>query len=529
MKTTILTISLILITFFAKSQNWKSVPLNDTIYYTTPPNSSSNLTGNYLRCVFLDSLNIIGNDEVYFFHPTIENGSWSSSQICIDTSGPSWMGRQYVKKINGDEYYFNFLGDSILLKTNAQLNDSWTCVTDTAGLFIISTITNISTQLIDNTLDSIKEITLQAWYNGNTTTHYCNGYKIVLSKNHGILKSLQWEDFPYNNNQNLLYHAHIQDVHSRVNSQIESIDFTKIDFGLKYTPGNEWVFENGNGFGDYQNLSSGNSNGTIFTYHDSVISGTWLNAIEFEAKYLRKRKRALYHSYYIPPNPIDAGIVYSDSVWIATDTLTQNSIGFNLHPKLCTEYIQTDSSFYTQIASVPQYYTLDTFCTFSILETKNYSGQAIIKDTCYKMQFSVSGYTEYALKNYSSLGFYEGYNKAHDWTTQLTWNNHSILHYFKIQNCTQGIKFNVLALSTKDYYLNDNISIYPNPTKDDLFINLADNSNEIKSIKLYSLTGQLIFEKKKTNSISLENTPKGLYLIEIETTKGNYRKKMLHN
>jgi len=30
MKTTILTISLILITFFAKSQNWKSVPLNDT-------------------------------------------------------------------------------------------------------------------------------------------------------------------------------------------------------------------------------------------------------------------------------------------------------------------------------------------------------------------------------------------------------------------------------------------------------------------------------------------------------------------
>lgn len=83
-------------------------------------------------------------------------------------------------------------------------------------------------------------------------------------------------------------------------------------------------------------------------------------------------------------------------------------------------------------------------------------------------------------------------------------------------------------LNINDYNLKDNIAIYPNPTKDNLFLKLADNSIKVKSIKLYSLTGQLLFEKKNTNFISLENSPKGLFLIEIETTRGKSWQRIIH-
>ncbi|MEN9523252.1 MAG: hypothetical protein RL065_1629, partial [Bacteroidota bacterium] len=79
------------------------------------------------------------------------------------------------------------------------------------------------------------------------------------------------------------------------------------------------------------------------------------------------------------------------------------------------------------------------------------------------------------------------------------------------------------------------ISIYPNPTKDGkLFIQSDALINELTTIKLYNLTGSLIFEQSLNSAksrieinLSSANLSKGLYLINIQNNKSFITKKIL--
>jgi hypothetical protein len=79
------------------------------------------------------------------------------------------------------------------------------------------------------------------------------------------------------------------------------------------------------------------------------------------------------------------------------------------------------------------------------------------------------------------------------------------------------------------------ISIYPNPTKDGkLFIQSDALINELTTIKLYNLTGSLIFEQSINSAksrieinLSSANLSKGLYLINIQNNKSFITKKIL--
>jgi hypothetical protein len=65
--------------------------------------------------------------------------------------------------------------------------------------------------------------------------------------------------------------------------------------------------------------------------------------------------------------------------------------------------------------------------------------------------------------------------------------------------------------------LTDNrIFVYPNPVKDFLTIN-NDNGLKIKSMEIYSLTGQLITSHKGDLQINTNHLPKGAYLLKINT------------
>ena len=73
----------------------------------------------------------------------------------------------------------------------------------------------------------------------------------------------------------------------------------------------------------------------------------------------------------------------------------------------------------------------------------------------------------------------------------------------------------------------DNIAtIYPNPVEEILIIK-ADN---IKNIKIFSLTGVVMYEKE-TNAnnvnINVEDLPSGSYLVQIITTEGTTTKQII--
>ena len=85
------------------------------------------------------------------------------------------------------------------------------------------------------------------------------------------------------------------------------------------------------------------------------------------------------------------------------------------------------------------------------------------------------------------------------------------------------------TLSTDDFYLDDDISIGPNPTTGKLFI----NSKHLNSVEVYNLLGQKInFKYNKSNNnntffIDLSNEERGIYFIKIMNSTKVIAKKVI--
>ncbi len=85
--------------------------------------------------------------------------------------------------------------------------------------------------------------------------------------------------------------------------------------------------------------------------------------------------------------------------------------------------------------------------------------------------------------------------------------------------------FKEFPLSTSEFIIND-ITIYPNPVSDKLFI--SSENTVIEKISVYSLTGRKVAEVvDETNSIDVSNLSKGIYFIEISSTEGKTVKKFI--
>ena len=75
-------------------------------------------------------------------------------------------------------------------------------------------------------------------------------------------------------------------------------------------------------------------------------------------------------------------------------------------------------------------------------------------------------------------------------------------------------------LSTEQFETDRNITIYPNPTKDNVIITA---NNRIKSIELYDMQGSILTKENynsKNVSLNMSNQAAGIYFIKIKTDKG---------
>ncbi len=73
-------------------------------------------------------------------------------------------------------------------------------------------------------------------------------------------------------------------------------------------------------------------------------------------------------------------------------------------------------------------------------------------------------------------------------------------------------------------------ALYPNPTADNIYVESANNVT-VRSISVYSLSGQLIVQQRYKSPaekyrISLGSLPQGMYLLRLETSEGTYTKKV---
>ena len=76
---------------------------------------------------------------------------------------------------------------------------------------------------------------------------------------------------------------------------------------------------------------------------------------------------------------------------------------------------------------------------------------------------------------------------------------------------------------------NNQLIIYPNPTKDDIYI--ISTNERINSYSILNTNGQRVMNKEKIKAnkekINLTNIPKGMYIIKIITDNNVYSRKVI--
>ena len=183
---------LILFSFsFCSAQNYQCLQGGAKHYF---------VNGNgYLRGIRIDSVRAVGDTTVYYPNHT-PRGAYAAtgSMVSLNANGGSWLGRRVLQKSYGTFIFDSYWNDSVVIKSRANISDSWVFYKDTSSLYYKATLIAKDTLTVLSVLDSVETITINA-YNGSgiVTTDPLNGFTIILSKNHGFVQVFDLYTFPY--------------------------------------------------------------------------------------------------------------------------------------------------------------------------------------------------------------------------------------------------------------------------------------------------------------------------------------------
>lgn len=152
-----------------------------------------------------------------------------------------------------------------------------------------------------------------------------------------------------------------------------------------------------------------------------------------------------------------------------------------------------------------------------------------IPSTCDLYTANITGATYQWLRNGTNVGtnsrFYtvSGGNAIY---------NVTISNSTGTQICTSNdFTFGCNITGVQNNIVIDNYSIFPNPTKNSVFIQSKSNSNLKISISLTNVIGQEVQQKIITNTnqyeLSLKNLPVGIYILNISDDKGSGSMKII--
>jgi hypothetical protein len=154
--------------------------LTDTITYFSENND--------LLGVRFDSVKITGNDTSYISYHVFDDTSQSGYGYCVISSkGMSWIGFGMKKKSDGNYLFSNYNDDTILVRSNAILNEAWKFVELDDTTYLEATVNSIDLLNFNCFVDSVKIIGFSKRnLNGDLLPSEWNGKQIWLSKKMGL-------------------------------------------------------------------------------------------------------------------------------------------------------------------------------------------------------------------------------------------------------------------------------------------------------------------------------------------------------
>jgi hypothetical protein len=173
-----------------RAQNWQCLQPGVKHYFTN--------SNRYLRGIRIDSVKTYADSVVYYPFHTPRGRYYNGSSTALDSTGGSWLGKHVVQLGDGTFLFDNLWGDTIIIKSQASVGDSWVFCRDTSSLYYRADLVAKDTMTVLGYLDSIKTLLLTA-RNGSAivTTDPVDSFRIVLSKNYGFVQVCDLYTFPY--------------------------------------------------------------------------------------------------------------------------------------------------------------------------------------------------------------------------------------------------------------------------------------------------------------------------------------------
>jgi len=476
----IITLLLLITSLEISAQDWKII--NSTYRY----NFSLNTENIISITIWVDSVKSNGDDSIFFLNRVVEKCN-NCSINNLDNSEYEIFNKPLFlqeKVIKSNSIYSFSTPNNFVIKSKAEIGDKW--LFDTA-YNIEAKIVNKSTIYIFQLKDSIKTIVLSS----NDT--------IIISKLFGIIRF----DVPYDLKGYLL----------------EGIDHK---YGASVP-----------NFFDIYNFSVGD----IFEYHGTSLSnidGPAISNTCYDEKDKILTKKILNDSIVYDISVIS---LYSQFC-CPVELKCSSSRAFKAKWIFINKTNCIENLFNNELISLDKYGLDKHNC-------KNYSIVRISKN-------SKNIYTK-TLGSSDSMDFYNISDTFHNIlkkqicieNEEFRYNDGLGLVYhsdgsfeagstyeligYKKGNDTVGILLddNKLILSSV-YIENNDVEIFPNPTKNDIWIKNNDKQ-KINQIIISDLKGMILYTGMESKTISLTNFKPGIYIIEIRLEKSIIKRKIIKN
>lgn len=505
MKNTAFIFLLSLLSVVVHAQNYSCIQPNRKCYFT-------NQSG-YLRGIRIDSQQT--HPEYTVYHPyRSPRGRYDEEAVIVggmrilDSSGGSWVGKTIIQQNDGTFLFENHWHDTVIIKTQASIGDSWIFYSDTTSRYYKAYLTGNTTRLVSGITDSVKFISIKAFDDtGYVPGDVINNFQLILSKNHGFIQLFDLYTFPYHEpgkpySEGMDYFLDkLNDNPTTLYPADNSAIFYACDFRMPlaseiydWQPGDVYQCE--------ECLGDGFCEQPYVYYTDSIKERI---VVPEGIKYVYsgwKAERILPSPYtYIPYSIYPYKVKSRSGSYIVTNTIINDTT------YMPEEYKQNIKTYYYQNDAIVQCTTSNMY-TFFNHEIEGIRYRPFHEQTPFYITHK-SGIAITA--HYQAVGGSVPFINA----AKLT-------YYNKNGRVCGKLKSPPVSVIDADKYSNTYpILLFPNPANNELNVSAVENGKY--HISLYNVSGQLINDLLLTEmhtSINTKELNNGIYLLKVTDNFG---------
>jgi hypothetical protein len=471
---------------YSYSQNYKCFyPTREAFYFY------NDFWYNQVFAVRIDSIKIENNDTVYYNYYNF----YEIDYECYSPYYTSWLGRKIIITTDGFNLFINHQNDTIYIKTNAKLNESWVCFSRDSEMFIEATVISYDTLSFLNLTDSVKTISFCAKnISDEMINHPVNSLSVIISRSNGMIKTLNFNNFPdievknsfsgYELNEYNLVGLTNPDAGVNNLTWLEINDFNAGDeFHYEYTSS---YMEPFNGYSDYEKQKTIKKVISRLDKTDTVCNEMHITKHKFKTVNGNIKEDTIY-SYF------SKTCFYPDKYFdrLPNEPVIYGDIGY--------ENLMFGSTTKWKV--------------INCLVFNNSHEGYWIRPTCDGCFINYEVYTKgLGLTGYECSGGIDGYGKV-DYN----------LVYYKKGDFTWGNPLIITNIPEKEKSTENKIQVFPNPFNHELSIT-SYKDQLISTFKLYTIPGTLVYEVKNINQYHYAAKTfylhPGIYFYEVILSDG---------